>query len=378
MIDGRQVTDAHMHVPRLSTVTPAWLDWAQQYGKDSPWRTVFDDEGDPVPARLDALLAAEGVDKALLFAEYSPLSTGIQPIEDLLPIIEHNPDRFHLVANVNPEVHSRPAVEAARQLALGAVAVKVHPVHGAFRPDTSQMYDVYDLCAQRNVPVIVHTGPSIFPGSVAEAGDPKLLDKVTADFPDVRFVLAHGGRGRWYDDAATMALTRQNVWLDIAGLPPKRLPQYYAAFDLGELAQTWIFGTDWPGVPGIAVNARAVAALGLPDDILRGVLSVNAQRVYLRGLAPLGDTASPAATAISLALPPGTSAVGRQQPLQQHDLGVVEFPGKRQPPDMVPGESDGLLRRPQLLPEPDVLLGEPAVLGPRASQLVLEVGDGFP
>jgi len=57
MIDGRQVTDAHMHVPRLSTVTPAWLDWAEQYGKDSPWRTVFDADGDPVPARLDALQA---------------------------------------------------------------------------------------------------------------------------------------------------------------------------------------------------------------------------------------------------------------------------------------------------------------------------------
>jgi hypothetical protein len=275
------------------------------------------------------------VDKALLFAEYSPLSTGIQPIEDLLPIIEHNPVRFHLVANVNPAVHPRPAAEAARQLALGAVAVKVHPVHGAFRPDTSQMYDVYDLCAQRNVPVIVHTGPSIFPGSVAEAGDPKLLDKVTADFPNVLFVLAHGGRGSWYDDAATMALTRQNVWLDIAGLPPKRLPQYYAAFDLAELARRWIFGTDWPGVPGVAANVRAIAALGLPDDILSGVLSGSAQRVYLRALPP----------------------VSRQQPLQQHDFRVVEFRGERQPPDMVPGHGDGLLRRPQLLAEPDVLLG---------------------
>jgi len=69
--------------------------------------------------------------------------------------------------------------------------------------------------------------------------------------------------------------------LDLAGLPPKRLPDYYAAFDLPALARKWIFGTDWPGVPGIARNARAIAALGLPPDTLAGVLSGHATHVYL-------------------------------------------------------------------------------------------------
>jgi predicted TIM-barrel fold metal-dependent hydrolase len=257
------------------------MKWATDFGQGSPWRDVFGADGDPVPAKLDALLEAEGVDVALLFAEYSPGATGIQPVEDLLPVIAHNPRRFRLVANVNPAVHRSPAAEAERQLDLGAIALKVHPVHGGFRPDSSDMYAVYDLCAERGVPVIVHTGGSIFPGSQAEAGDPKLISQVTSDFPGVQFVLAHGGRGQWYADAARMALARGNVWLDLAGLPPKRLPDYYAGFDLPQLARKWIFGTDWPGVPGVARNARAIAALGLPGDVLAGVLSGNAARVYL-------------------------------------------------------------------------------------------------
>ena len=282
MIDAMAVIDAHMHVPRLSTVSPAWMKWAEDFGQDSGWRGVFGPDGDPVPARLDALLEAEGVDQALLFAEYSPRATGIQPVEDLLPLIEHNPARFRLVANVNPAVHERPAAEAARQLALGAVAVKLHPVHGAFRPDDDALYGVYELCAEHGVPVIVHTGGSIFPGSAPEAGDPSLMRQVIADFPGATFVLAHGGRGQWYAAAAGLALAEGNVWLDLAGLPPKRLPDYYAAFDLPELARKWIFGTDWPGVPGVARNARAVAALGLPLDVLAGVLGGHATRVYLR------------------------------------------------------------------------------------------------
>jgi uncharacterized protein len=280
MIDGLAVIDAHMHVPRLSTVSSSWMRWAVDYGADSRWQTVFDHAGDPVPARLDALLDAEGVDAALLFAEYSPGATGIQPVEDLLPLIAHNPGRYRLVANVNPLLHHPPAAEAERQLNLGAVAVKVHPVHGAFRVDRDDMYPVYDLCAERGVPVIVHTGPSIFPGSRAEAGDPKLMDTIAAAYPGVPFVLAHGGRGHWYADAARMALARDNVWIDLAGLPPKRLPGYYAGFDLPALAAKWIFATDWPGVPGVARNVRAIAALGLPDDTLAAVLSANARRVY--------------------------------------------------------------------------------------------------
>jgi predicted TIM-barrel fold metal-dependent hydrolase len=77
-----------------------------------------------------------------------------------------------------------------------------------------------------------------------------------------------------------MALAHANVWFDLAGLPPRRLPDYYAGFDLAQLARKWTFGTDWPGVPGVAANVRAVAALGLPPEVLSDVLSGNARRLY--------------------------------------------------------------------------------------------------
>ena len=45
MIDGLAVVDAHMHVPRLSTVSSSWMQWAVDYGQDSGWQTVFDADG---------------------------------------------------------------------------------------------------------------------------------------------------------------------------------------------------------------------------------------------------------------------------------------------------------------------------------------------
>jgi uncharacterized protein len=280
VIDGETVVDAHVHAPRLSTLKHPWLDWADTFSGAHPWRTAYDEHGDPVPERLDALLDAEGVDRALLFCEYSPRATGIQPIEDLLPLVAHNPVRFRLVANVNPHLHHPLRSEAERQLDLGAVAVKLHPVHGGFSPADKELYPLYALCAERGVPVILHSGTSSFAGARSAFGNPELLIDVIEDFPDVQFVLAHGGRGWWYDTAAFLALNKPNVWMDLAGLPPKKLPEYYGRFGLARLATKWIFGTDWPGVPGTARNVTALRGLGLPDGTLQGVLSGNAAKVF--------------------------------------------------------------------------------------------------
>ncbi|MGH3627956.1 MAG: amidohydrolase family protein, partial [Sciscionella sp.] len=143
----------------------------------------------------------------------------------------------------------------------------------------------YALCAERGVPVILHSGSSSFPGSRARYGNPELLLDMIENYPQIDFVFAHGGRGWHYDTAAFLALAKSNVWLDLVGLPPKRLPEYYARFDLAKLARKWIFGTDWPGVPGIADNARALGRLPLPDGVLADVLAGNAERVYLAGIA---------------------------------------------------------------------------------------------
>lgn len=279
MLDGMPLVDAHVHVPRLSTLKPAWRDWAARFASDYDWRSAYSDDV-PDPAGLDALFEREGVDRALLFCEYSPRATGIQSIEDNLPLVAHNPVRFRLVANVNPHLHHPLAAEVERQLDLGAVALKIHPVHGAFDPGDKELYAAYHVCADRGVPVIVHTGSSTFPGSRARFGDPALMLDPVDDFPGVNFVFAHGGRGWWYDTAAFLALSKPNVWLDLAGLPPAKLPEYYARFDLDRLAARMVFGTDWPGIPGVAANARAVAALGWQADVLRGVLAGNAAKLF--------------------------------------------------------------------------------------------------
>ena len=186
MLEGIRLIDAHVHAARRPTLKASWIEWADHFGKEVPLSDLYDEEGTLVPSRLDEYMAGEGVDVAILFSEYSPKATGIQPIEDLLPIAEYNPERFKLMANLNPHYHHPLPEELERQMALGAVGLKLHPVHGGFAPNDRALYPAYWLCQQHALPVVIHCGTSTFPGSTNRYADPALLEDVVRDFSDHR------------------------------------------------------------------------------------------------------------------------------------------------------------------------------------------------
>jgi uncharacterized protein len=286
MLDGRLLVDVHLHAARLPTLKPAWKQWAHDFGGTSVIEQVYDSQGCVDPKRFADYLATEGVDIALVLSEYSPKTTGIQPVGDLLPLTAHDPERVRLIANINPHLHYPVDDELQRQISLGAVACKLHPVHGGFAANDRALYPAYEICQSAGLPVVVHCGTSTFPGSSNSFADPILLDDVLRDFRELDIVLAHGGRGWWYDAAAFMALSNEHVWLELSGLPPGRLQGYYARHNWARLTRRMIFGTDWPGVPGIAKNARAVAALCPDSETADLVLGRNAVRVYNLKLEP--------------------------------------------------------------------------------------------
>jgi predicted TIM-barrel fold metal-dependent hydrolase len=293
MLGAWPLVDAHIHLARIPTLKMGWSRWVMARRLDGDPGELYDENGSPVPALFADYLAREGVDCAILLAEYSPRVTGVQPIEDILAVARHDPARIRVAANVNPHLHYPVVAEVERQLDLGAVALKVHPVHGGFPANAPELYPGYAVCQERSVPVIVHCGTSNFDGAVNRFADPIYSEDVAKDFPELTIVLAHGGRGWWYDAAAFLTLMRENVWIELSGLPPKKLPEYYARHDLDRLGRKFIFGTDWPGVPGIRVNAEAIADLGFADDVLGGILAENARSVYRLG--ELATVTQPAA-----------------------------------------------------------------------------------
>ena len=97
------------------------------------------------------------------------------------------------------------------------------------------------------MPVTIHTGTSVFPGARSRFGDPMDVDDVAIDFPQLKILLAHGGRPLWMEAAFFLVRRHPNVHLEVSGIPPAKLLEYFPRLE--EIADKTIWGTDWPS-PG--------------------------------------------------------------------------------------------------------------------------------
>jgi hypothetical protein len=122
-----------------------------------------------------------------------------------------------------------------------------------------------------------HTGSSIYKHSKTKYGDPLHLDEVAADFPELKIVMAHSGRGFWYDKAFFLSRIHKNLYMEISGLPPQKLLIYFP--ELEKNADKVIFGSDWPGVRSIKENIDSICSLDLRNSTIGKILYKNAEKV---------------------------------------------------------------------------------------------------
>ncbi len=269
-----KVIDIHLHIGHVyewsKEAVKLWMDTGDYRKK------VFDKNGRLIIERYVEILKQEGVGGGILLPEYSPLTAGTLPVEEAIEFSEKFPE-FIPFANINPNVHLFPLKELKRQLNLGCKGLKLHPVHGLFYVNEKILYPVYEFCTENQIPVMMHAGSSIFPGTKLRYADPYTFDDVAADFPDLTIILCHAGRGFWYHIAEFLIRRHENVYIDISGLPPKNLLKYYPNMD--KFSEKFLFGTDFPGVPSIKRNVETINNLPLKKQSIENILFKNATKI---------------------------------------------------------------------------------------------------
>jgi len=265
------IIDFHVHLAARDQLRPAPAAFC-----DGFWEGRGDWDALLTAEAFDAYLAEEGVDRAVGLPEISPLVTGVTTNEYVLERFRTS-RRLILFANLNPWLVHRLDREVHRLADQGFRGVKLYPTYQHFYPNARELYPMYGACQEVGWPVMVHTGSSVFRGSKMKYGDPLLLDEVAADFPELVILLVHGGRGFWYDRAEFLAQLHPNMYLEISGLPPAKLLRYFP--NLERIHRKVVFGSDWPGNPGIRANIRGIRALPLSDEAKEAILGGNAARI---------------------------------------------------------------------------------------------------
>lgn len=275
------IFDVHVHVQPWRMVRAEVLAMMQHPSREGTKEIL------ETPANLMRHLDAEGVDRICCINYVSPEVTGFTPeVNDwILDFTAEHRDRLLPVGSVNPLVQRDAVGELRRILDRGLRMVKIHPPHqlfaaNAYRFDLPALGEIYGECESRGIPVMIHTGTSVFPRARNVYADPMPVDDVAVDFPELRLILAHAGRPLHGDTAFFLARRHANVMLDVSGIPPKALPK--ALPRLPDIAKKVLWGTDWPspGVISMRANVDEFLALGYSDEVVAAVLGGNASRLF--------------------------------------------------------------------------------------------------
>src|SRR5256885_1669681 len=106
---------------------------------------------------------------------------------------------------------------------------------------------------------------------------PIKLDPVAAAHPELTVVAAHFG-WPWHMDLIAIALHKTNVYIDISGWAPRRIPAEVIRELRGRLSGQFLWGSDYPFIAPERCLAE-LEGLDLPDEVMRAVLHDNAARV---------------------------------------------------------------------------------------------------
>jgi hypothetical protein len=269
-----RIIDVHMHVGHRFEWTPraqaVWMDTGPYVPR------LYDGEGRQLSERYGDVIKEEAW-AGILIPEYSRETAGLMPFERAEEIARFHPELVP-IANLNPNFHGDPMAAFDDQLAKGARALKIHPIHGFFFANDPRLYPVYERCEREGLIVMFHAGTSMFQGCKMRYADPYTFDDVISDFPDLRIVLCHGGRAFWFHIAEFLAKRFGLVYIDISGLPPARLLEYFPA--MARWNGKFLFGSDFPGVPGIKRNYDALADLLKDDEALHNITFRNAYDLF--------------------------------------------------------------------------------------------------
>lgn len=166
----------------------------------------------------------------------------------------------------------------------GVKGFKFHGIMQDADPGDRVAYPIYEVIAEYKLPTIFHTGHSGMGtgmrgggGVRLKWGQPMLVDDVAVDFPDMKIILAHPS-WPWVDESLSMALHKDNVFIDLSGWSPKYFPKQVIQYANTQLKHKMMFGSDFPLIRPDKWIAAAKEA-GFRDEVMPLILKDNAAKL---------------------------------------------------------------------------------------------------
>jgi predicted TIM-barrel fold metal-dependent hydrolase len=244
--EGAEIFDAHVHLGHD-------IDgWSGQYEE------------------LERILDTYGISHAFMFCMDEPDREPAfrAPNDRTLAFAERSGGR--LIPFVRLDMNQEPIEEAVRCLDLGARGIKLHPRAQRFTLNDERLAPVFELAADRRVPILIHGGRGLPP--IADH-----LSRLVDRYPGAQLIIAHAGIA----DLAALAgcfAGRRDVFFDTSVWSPVDLLDFFHQVPPEQI----LYASDYPygrQPQSLTIALRTAIRTGLNERQLRDMLAGNANRI---------------------------------------------------------------------------------------------------
>ena len=232
MVNGYEIIDAHCHI------YPDKIAERAVHGTDTFYDIVSKHKG--TFKDLISQKESSGIDKFLV----QSVATTPHQVNSINEFIAREIDLYgdFLIGFGTLHQDSENMKEDVLHLKeLGLKGVKLHPDIQNFQIDKERYFQIYELCEEHNLPILMHTGDFRYDNS-----NPNRLIPVLEKFKGLKVIGAHFGGWSIYEDASKQLCSYENLYVDCSSA------FYYLSKDASkEIIHRYgvdkvLFGSDYP------------------------------------------------------------------------------------------------------------------------------------
>jgi len=218
-----------------------------------------------------------GVDHGVVVGRLAGMLGSISN-DDVLALMQAHGNRFIGAASIDPTNRIEACRSIDQSMAAGFRLINIEP--GAYPipmyADDRRLYPIYAHCEDRQIPIILMVGGTAGPD--LSYSDPIPTDRMLADFPNLKVVLAHGG-WPWVTQILHIAFRRTNVYLspDMYFSRMAGWEEYVKAAD-GFLADRMLYASSFPFCP-IKGYKEWFETLPIRQENRKKIMGENASRL---------------------------------------------------------------------------------------------------
>ncbi len=191
------------------------------------------------------------------------------------------PQRFIFDFPANPNLGMEEVRRVRRLHAqFGIKSVSVFPcgLNPQVPINDKKMYPLYAVCSELGLPILVNVGvPG--PRVPMEAQKVEHVDEVCWFFPELKFVMRHGGEP-WEALAVKLMLKYPNLYYSTSAFAPRHYPQAIIDYANTRGADKIMYAGYYPMGLSLERIFRELAQVPLRDEVWPKFLSGNARRVF--------------------------------------------------------------------------------------------------